>query len=467
MNPNISYIPYNKYSKNIGKTTRSMRMIKPNRAKLTLKNTGGRGSKTKRVDNHPIFKFQNGDIYQGDWYNNKKKGKGTMTYANGDNYDGYWRDDKMNSNGIFTYANGDLYFGEWKNDKKEGKGTMRYKNGDEYEGQWKDNKMEGSGIMRYKNGDLYEGQWKDDAKEGKGKITCVNNYVYSGYWLSNNKHGPGIMKNKNSTYEGYFEDDKMQGKGKIKWSTGDEYDGEWYNNMFNGMGKIKWSSGDEYEGQWTNGKKDGLGKFKYRNYQVDQGLFEQDKFVGYSKYSQIQDFLSENQQIRYDPNATTEIDLIEGKEYKVGEYLKEAPSNIIISYFNHKSELEYIPYSIENLNQSQDFIECKSECSANGTTTIKPPSDNPIFKKISSSNGTGFYILKPYFLESSDTIPGTKVFHLTPERKVTHYTDIDYFVRLEFIQNISEFNYKILKDISIRCKEEQIQIYKFNIVLSI
>jgi hypothetical protein len=32
------------------------------------------------------------------------------------------------------FKNGDVFEGEWKNNKKEGKGLYRWKNGDKYEG---------------------------------------------------------------------------------------------------------------------------------------------------------------------------------------------------------------------------------------------------------------------------------------------------------------------------------------------
>ena len=35
------------------------------------------------------------------------------------------------------YNNGDIYKGNWINDKKEGNGKMIYKNGYIYEGNWK------------------------------------------------------------------------------------------------------------------------------------------------------------------------------------------------------------------------------------------------------------------------------------------------------------------------------------------
>ena len=36
-----------------------------------------------------------------------------------------------------NYNNGDIYEGEFKNDKKEGKGKIIYKNGEIYEGEFK------------------------------------------------------------------------------------------------------------------------------------------------------------------------------------------------------------------------------------------------------------------------------------------------------------------------------------------
>ena len=41
------------------------------------------------------------------------------------------------------YNNGDLYNGEWKNDLKEGEGTIKYNNGDIYDGNWKNDLKEG------------------------------------------------------------------------------------------------------------------------------------------------------------------------------------------------------------------------------------------------------------------------------------------------------------------------------------
>ena len=41
-----------------------------------------------------IFKFINGNKYNGKWIQNKMNGLGEMNYSNGDNYNGEWKDDK-------------------------------------------------------------------------------------------------------------------------------------------------------------------------------------------------------------------------------------------------------------------------------------------------------------------------------------------------------------------------------------
>ena len=49
---------------------------------------------------------------------------GILNQVNGDVYDGEWRDDKCNGKGIMDYANGDRYDGNWKNNMKSGKGNI-------------------------------------------------------------------------------------------------------------------------------------------------------------------------------------------------------------------------------------------------------------------------------------------------------------------------------------------------------
>lgn len=68
------------------------------------------------------MKYNNGDVYEGEWVNNEKHRKGKMTY--------------LNKNSSSKYKNGDVYEGEWLHDNKWGQGKMTYKSGRVWEGKW-------------------------------------------------------------------------------------------------------------------------------------------------------------------------------------------------------------------------------------------------------------------------------------------------------------------------------------------
>lgn len=94
-----------------------------------------------------------------------KHGKGKYTWANGNVYDGDWKNDKMHGKGKYTWADGNVYDGNWKNDKMDGKGKYTWANGNVYEGGWKKDKKHGKGTYKLVNGDKYEEEWENDRKK--------------------------------------------------------------------------------------------------------------------------------------------------------------------------------------------------------------------------------------------------------------------------------------------------------------
>jgi hypothetical protein len=68
----------------------------------------------------------------------KPHGKGTMKWDNGDVYDGQWRYGKMSGRGTITWYDGTSYTGNWRSDKRNGFGTMKYKNSKIAKGNWLD-----------------------------------------------------------------------------------------------------------------------------------------------------------------------------------------------------------------------------------------------------------------------------------------------------------------------------------------
>jgi hypothetical protein len=67
----------------------------------------GRRNILMRNGKLPLFKFDDGNAYDGEWRNDKMHGHGIMTRASGNRYEGDWRDDKRHGRGIYTWASKD------------------------------------------------------------------------------------------------------------------------------------------------------------------------------------------------------------------------------------------------------------------------------------------------------------------------------------------------------------------------
>ena len=100
-----------------------------------------------------------------------------------------------------TYANGDVYDGEWVDDKKQGKGRMTFKNGKRFIIDASNKSTfykENTGYLD----DIYDGDWKDDKMNGKGKFTKSQG---PGLYISHK--GQQLIPDRNKwTVEGDFVD---------------------------------------------------------------------------------------------------------------------------------------------------------------------------------------------------------------------------------------------------------------------
>ena len=78
-------------------------------------------------------------------------------------YDGEWFHGKMHSPGLYQFRSGDTYVGDFYNNKRHGKGKMVYKAQpgylcqSYYEGEWRHSKKHGEEKRQKGNGDLYKG----------------------------------------------------------------------------------------------------------------------------------------------------------------------------------------------------------------------------------------------------------------------------------------------------------------------
>ena len=55
------------------------------------------------MEKRPIFRFRDGNTYDGEWYGNLRQGKGTFTWRSGAVYEGEWNQNKKSGNGKITY----------------------------------------------------------------------------------------------------------------------------------------------------------------------------------------------------------------------------------------------------------------------------------------------------------------------------------------------------------------------------
>lgn len=95
----------------------------------------------------------------------EKHGKGIMHYSNGDVYIGEWKNNKKDGIGVYSYASGDKYEGEYRYGIRHGQGSYYFKaTNEQYTGQYEDGKMSGNGRFVYTNGSVYEGNFLGNAR---------------------------------------------------------------------------------------------------------------------------------------------------------------------------------------------------------------------------------------------------------------------------------------------------------------
>ncbi|CEM16023.1 unnamed protein product [Vitrella brassicaformis CCMP3155] len=92
----------------------------------------------------------------------------------GELFEGQWVDDRIHGHGTALFASGNRYEGQWEHGRINGEGKLTYQKGAECEGDWVDGTMHGRGTYRYFEGDVYQGQWRNDKGHGEGAETPVS-----------------------------------------------------------------------------------------------------------------------------------------------------------------------------------------------------------------------------------------------------------------------------------------------------
>ena len=145
---------------------------------------------------------KNGDVYKGQFKNNKAHGYGTFTIKIfGYKYTGKFKDGKQHGHGRETSyielnpSDTVIYIGEFKNGEKQGKGTFEGK------------------IKEPKSRIYYTGEWKNNLWHGQGKLiytSAIERVRYEGEFKEGQQHGQGtVYKNGKLFGKGIWENDRL------------------------------------------------------------------------------------------------------------------------------------------------------------------------------------------------------------------------------------------------------------------
>eukprot|EP00440_Ansanella_granifera_P017550 gb/GFBE01019064.1/.p1 GENE.gb/GFBE01019064.1/~~gb/GFBE01019064.1/.p1 ORF type:complete len:134 (+),score=13.99 gb/GFBE01019064.1/:1-402(+) len=101
-----------------------------------------------------------------------------------------------------TYASGQMYVGEWLEDKRHGQGCCQYSDGSHFKGAWRCGKRDGQGCCVYADGSCYDGPWKSGVCSGRAVFT--NGPKRKEHW--------GLLMDPRERLTGEFDDDKPYGE---------------------------------------------------------------------------------------------------------------------------------------------------------------------------------------------------------------------------------------------------------------
>lgn len=131
-------------------------------------------------DETPVEKAR----FEGIYKDGARNGFGRMVYPNGDVYEGEWVDNKMHGEGTYTYKkSGDIYSGSWKDGIKSGDGRYEYgADSSMLVGSWYEGTIVG-GNWELKGFGVYSGEFKLGRPFGEGKFVYDNGLQQSGKFV--------------------------------------------------------------------------------------------------------------------------------------------------------------------------------------------------------------------------------------------------------------------------------------------
>jgi len=123
------------------------------------------------------YDLENDHLYKGDFADNLRHGYGTDIRKTS-KYEGQFFFDKKCGKGQVILKAGDIYKGEFKDNRITGFGHYIWKgNHHEYIGNFLDGKFHGEGMYKFGNNQYFKGTYNNGIKEGKGVLVDQNNNI--------------------------------------------------------------------------------------------------------------------------------------------------------------------------------------------------------------------------------------------------------------------------------------------------
>lgn len=236
-----------------------------------------RRRRRRTLNDRGCYRYSNGDTYDGAWRDGAMNGVGVYrwcgtTVATADvvscAHKGYYKDNVRHGKGVFKFSNGDMYDGEFSNGNMHGIGIMRFACGDVYRGNFVDNKISGKGEYRSATGDVYYcNQWDDSEANGRGLCRLATGDTYEGNFRHGQRHGRGVYD--------YFSMSTVSSSSSSSGGGGMIYEGMYEANQKSGYGAYLFPCGSLYVGAFADGLPNGKGVLQFADGNIlYEGLFE-------------------------------------------------------------------------------------------------------------------------------------------------------------------------------------------------
>ena len=124
----------------------------------------------ENFDLNIIENIINKNLYIGEADYGIRYGRGAYIFGReGTTYIGYWESGLQFVKGkVFDKNNKLIFEGEYKNGLREGKGVYNYEGGEKYDGMFANGLKHGKGVFNWKNGLKWDGAFKMDEFDGEG-----------------------------------------------------------------------------------------------------------------------------------------------------------------------------------------------------------------------------------------------------------------------------------------------------------